>query len=51
MKRTIIERVAIYLAARYGWGTGNKPTPFWNREARRIIAMVHRHDARKAGRR
>ena len=50
MKRTIIERVAIYLAARYGWGTGNKPVPFWNREARRIIAMVRRHD-RKAGKR
>ena len=45
MKRTLVERVGLVI-----WG--DTYTDAWKlRMARRIIAMVRRHDARKAGKR
>ena len=51
MKRTLVERVAMKL----WWDATGKPWKIamgwarksWKREARHIIAMVRRHDARK----
>jgi len=53
MKRTLVERVAGEMFSH----VGTKPLRdesawlrhLWAREARRIIAMVRRHDKRKAG--
>ena len=51
MKRTLVERVAIEMynnAINNPWGnTSEWVRESWKREARRIIAMVRRHDSRK----
>jgi len=55
MKRTLVERVAEVLFTRYNnmnipWRiTSELLRDTWRGEARRIIAMVRRHDDRKAG--
>jgi len=53
VKRTLVERVAVAC-----WEISNGmrcegaiPTEWHVSEARRLIAMVRRHDARKAGKR
>ena len=51
MKRTLVERVAKGLdEVVEGWTKGKLDPMVAKREARRIIAMVRRHDA-KAGKR
>jgi len=52
MKRTLVERVAVRMFVNSVGAQGKACItylrPPWEREARRIIAMVRRHD-RKAG--
>ena len=52
MKRTLVERVAAYLFDNAAWTSEWGKQPYcvkhaWFREARRIIAMVRRHDGKE----